>query len=549
MSRMLLSGVKERSVSKRGLVFLICIIILYALFRIAALPANPTETRGFTHDGAYLSIAARNLHDGNGFVLDALWPVFAQRGTLPMPCENANPLYPLLMAGVMALFGIAAPQAGFLVSALSSVGLIAAVVFLLRKYVGDLYIVVAIAFAVALFPPVWDSSWVIGPDELWVALMVAFVAALVRSERLAMAAVAGLFFGLAWLTRSAATTVLPGLLVWAPMALGWRKAIPRMVVLAGAAAVVAAPWLIYSKKLWGEPLHSNAAAMTAAHVDSWQYGRMVTRGFHKPTPARPPAEVFKENPGRFVSEWARGIVPVLRELLRSTQGSVGVAVLPTGGRAASLGVLVLLAAIAVLFRPAVLRHPMTISIGAFTAVFVAVLSMGGTWTEGRYFILNHVFFVAWTGVTLYEIAKEYHGRRWPPLYVAGFALAALYIAVLLPISDYRDASYQRSVNADVAAYAQAARSVNEAITRAAPVVVGDYPYYYSAATKAQALAIPEATDEYLLSFMDRYAATHVVLSEKEREFWRPAWAENVPQGLRLQTVWQQKYYIYARVHE
>jgi hypothetical protein len=539
---------KDHYTSRRGLLLIVLGLLLYALFRIATLPSNPADTQGFTHDGAYLSIAARNLHEGKGYVLDALWPVFAQRGSLPMPCENANPLYPVLMAIAMSLWSIGAPQAGFLISALSSVALIVAVLFMVRPYVGNLYAAMAIGCIVAFFPPVWDSSWTVGPDEMWIAFMVAFVAALVRSDRLSNAALAGLFFGLAWLTRSAATTVLPGLGIWVLFTQGWRKAVPRMALFGLIAAAVATPWLIYSAKLWGSPLHSNTGSMMSAHVDSWKYGNEVTRAFHSPVAAAPYIEVFKQDPVRFVSHCLGGAVAATRELFRSTQGSMGVAVLPTAGRALSLGILLALGIVAVIYRPRVWRSPAMISVIVFSAIFVAFLSMGGVWAEGRYFLMIHVLFVAWLCVTLWDIWREYRGGGRPPLYTTALAAAALYAAVLLPMSDYRDARYQRSPNPERVEYARTVKNLDDTLLHGSPVIVGNYPFYYSFATKAQALAIPSSTDEYLLDFMDQYHADHVILSTSEQAFWRPTWtAGMLPVGLQVLGVGSRGYYIYKRI--
>ena len=64
---------------------------------------------------------------------------------------------------------------------------------------------------------------------------------------------------------------------------------------------------------------------------------------------------------------------------------------------------------------------------------------------------------------------------------------------------------------------------NDQISHGAPVIVGLYPYIYTVATGAQALAIPEADDGYLRAYMDKYHARTVLLSSEERAYWRPAW--------------------------
>ena len=55
------------------------------------------------------------------------------------------------------------------------------------------------------------------------------------------------------------------------------------------------------------------------------------------------------------------------------------------------------------------------------------------------------------------------------------------------------------------------------------------------ATGAQALCIPQSDDDHLLAYMNKYGAPQVLLSESEREFWRPAWKNEaaLPAGLRV----------------
>src|SRR5712664_592271 len=81
-------------------------VSVYILLRIVTIPAHPESTNGFWHDSAYLTIIARNLLAGRGYVNDAHWLVFLNPDTLPMPYHNGNPLYPTLMAVISFASGV-----------------------------------------------------------------------------------------------------------------------------------------------------------------------------------------------------------------------------------------------------------------------------------------------------------------------------------------------------------------------------------------------------------------------------------------------------------
>ena len=164
------------------------VLSAYTIFRVLTLPADPQHAIGMMHDSSYLTIVARNLLAGKGFVLDALWLVPLQPDHLPMPYHNANPLYPISIAITSWLTASMCSGLVSFASALSGVALILALTFLLTRYVSHPLKAFGIAVLVAAFPPVWVLSWVNLTDGLWLVLMIAFSAALVRSERMEMAA-------------------------------------------------------------------------------------------------------------------------------------------------------------------------------------------------------------------------------------------------------------------------------------------------------------------------------------------------------------------------
>src|SRR5207302_1604743 len=75
------------------------IVAIYIGVRLSLLPADASASWGFTHDSAYIGIVARNVIAGLGLVNQAHWLVFLAPDSLPMPFHNANPLYPLAVAG------------------------------------------------------------------------------------------------------------------------------------------------------------------------------------------------------------------------------------------------------------------------------------------------------------------------------------------------------------------------------------------------------------------------------------------------------------------
>jgi hypothetical protein len=112
---------------------------------------------------------------------------------------------------------------------------------------------------------------------------------------------------------------------------------------------------------------------------------------------------------------------------------------------------------------------------------------------------------------------------------ASMVLAGLFVALVLLPSAVRSATFYREPdNEEKIPYQAAAQTVNQTISHGAPVVVGFHPYLYSIFTGAQSLAIPQSDDNYLLTYMDKYHACCVMLTDQERDFWRPQWRAALP---------------------
>src|SRR5436309_14577919 len=84
----------------REWLLLFAVVIGYLLARMLLVPTRPEFTYAFSHDSGYLADVAANLLSGKGYVDDALWLVFLQPASVPMPYHNANPLFPTLTAAV-----------------------------------------------------------------------------------------------------------------------------------------------------------------------------------------------------------------------------------------------------------------------------------------------------------------------------------------------------------------------------------------------------------------------------------------------------------------
>jgi hypothetical protein len=500
--------------------------LLYFVIRIALLPADRLTTGGFSHDGAYLTLVARNLMAGKGLVLDSLWLVFLQPDRLPLPYHNANPLFPILNAGFSSLFGTDVVLSSFLLSILGSVFLWASVTWLLRHYFPEHpRLTLAASFLTVLFPEPWTSSWNALTDEVWCALMVGSVAALVRSERKGMAVLAAAFWALAWLTRSMASLAVPAGLVWMVLALGVRKTAVRAALMTVVGLAICSPWLIHTARTWGSPLRSDGDYMFSTHA---YYAHKfepfsAVHVWHTPTPPLKPGEVIRLYPGEVWKAWSSKVWMSFKMILAGACYKS----IP------ALGVLLLLAALVAWRERRSLWSPEAAAFLVYFLTFFAAVSILGPYLEPRYFIFGYTLFAAWLWMHLLRMASSVPGGERSPGVSAPLVLAGGFLVLFLLPQGYHVAQEARYPNPGLERYRQAALRFDHDVVHGAPVVVGFHPYLYTMYTGAPALGIPNADDAYLLRYMEKYGARHVLLSEYERGFWKPAWNAGPPPGLRL----------------
>lgn len=121
------------------------------------------------------------------------------------------------------------------------------------------------AAVVALYPGLVLSSVYLMPDALYGTLAVLSLL-LVRHRAVAFAAPAGVVAGVAILTRSVGLSLLAasGLLAaWSGLArqAPWRVALARLAVFGVTAALVVAPWLLFTTRVAGGPLLDATSGM------------------------------------------------------------------------------------------------------------------------------------------------------------------------------------------------------------------------------------------------------------------------------------------------
>ena len=148
--------------------------------------------------------------------------------------------------------------------------------------------------------------------------------------------------------------------------------------------------------------------------------------------------------------------------------------------------------------------------------------------------MTYTFFAIWLALSVSQFIADFHdGRR--GLLNFSLVLAIGVLAVIITGTDRYLAMNAQEPDPFKIAYLHTAEEVNRTIACGKPVVVGTFPYYYTVATGAQSLSIPQSDDSYLLEYMKKYGAKYILLSESEREFWKPGWkldADSAP-GIRF----------------
>jgi 4-amino-4-deoxy-L-arabinose transferase-like glycosyltransferase len=497
--------------------------LAYVALRFLLIPRFPQVCYGFRHDSAYLAIVARNLLAGRGFVLDALWLNFDNPPSLPMPYRNANPLFPFLVATLSKVTGSPVVWSAFALSALASALLLFAS-FLLARNFFDQTKAFGMACLIVILPEVWTASWMALTDELWLALILFSVAFLMRSDQLRSCIYSGIFFGLAWLTRSLAIVALPSVIVFLLLRYGWKSGLRKAITFCLISLLVASPWIIRNMRLGNVSSDDNSKVIAV-----WAYyvsgNDSAIKAFHSPNAPSSLINLISKHPIAVAERAWQGSRPLFIILLKSFSG---------GSR---LGTIIFLLLVGLCITSpgcrGLLRSPGLAAFTLYIVLLFILLSVVGRWTETRYFALLHVLVGLWILTCIFH----QHGRR----QVLSVVFAVCFYAVVIRVA-YLNAVWLRSVDEKQLTYFTAAQIVASR-TNSMPVVVGFYPYNYTFVTGAQALAIPNSDDDYLVAFMNKYNACYLFLRADELKFFKPEWQTQLPSNLILASH-QQDFYLF-----
>ena len=531
---------RDRVGAPRGAVVLLfaAVALTYAVLLIVGLPHAPFDVNGFTHDSAYVDRLARNLAAGRGFVNDALWPVFLKPASIPLPFHNQNPLYAIAIAILAPVVSGDTGLAGFMISAAANAAIFWALGMLaferLGLGVGESLIVGA---AGALLPSVFYTGGRYLPDAMCAAALLWCFVWTCRRQRWAPL-MAGVFFGLSWLTRSTAVLALPAIGVLMLTDRGFRRSLLDGAVMGAAALVVVSPWLVHTAHVWGSPFRSDGPFSLVAEFQArLSYGGEQQRFWHSlPTPPRL-GGLIASHPGEWLSFYAHSFPALLRDIAAGFANGI---VDPS-----SFFALMVICALAALGAWGLWRKRASLSREARSVVFafatflvtnVAFFALLGGSIELRYLCAMNALVGAALAVAAVRagrlVRSEGMAAHRVEAVVVGLALVGTALALRADVRIHR---FLRERNGETYSYYALARRVSAAAPGNDPVVVGNAPYFFNIATDRRALSIPESTDAELQSYMVRYGSRHVLLTDDERKFWRPTWAApaGVPPFLRV----------------
>lgn len=496
-----------------------------ALLRWLLLPGADPLVGGLSHDSAYLVLVADNLRAGRGYINDASWLVFLRPESLPMPYHNANPLYPTLMAWLADLLTISTVEAGFGLGALGSLLLFGGLVWLLVRLEVSPGRATILALGGTLFPPVFADSLKLVPDTLCSALAMLCLGCLVRGQRLQLAAVGGICFGLAWLTRSSVVLMLPAVAGYLLLTYGIRRGGTRFILFGLFAGLVALPWLVHTARVWGNPFRSDSSYYLWQSYHARDFDGSVERFWHSPQPPLSFLDLLRREPGLVVRHCLTGIPKLMRKLAADWCG--------TPRMAGLLGVLAFLALgkVPAWFGSSDVRRnfrPETVALLLFIVTMVLGFSPRGYEFEGRYFDLLATLLgvlLVYAGIVAFA-ERRYTTARQGAYHAILLTLCSFFWLFMTPLGN--GAAYRKygQPGGDYAAYQTLARQAQKRIGPGQTVVVGEWPYLYTLVNGVSALSIPEADDEFLRRYLKQYGARHVFLTREELKFWRPHWEQD-----------------------
>jgi 4-amino-4-deoxy-L-arabinose transferase-like glycosyltransferase len=232
-------------------------------------------------DAGNILEVGRNLAQGRGYVTYAKWDFYGEPGPVVHPEGNRQPLVPLVAAATFAL-GADTAAAARLITLAASLGALALLYLLMRRWLGPGLALAGVAVA-ALEPAfLWFSARV-QPEPYFALIFFAALALAGDFERERPSLVRPIFVGallsLTYLCRLNGALLLVAYLAALFVAYRRRAFAPAALALL-AFAVVAAPWWVRNVRAFGDPFYSQAKYFIIApnpdqvyavkrHVPSW----------------------------------------------------------------------------------------------------------------------------------------------------------------------------------------------------------------------------------------------------------------------------------------
>jgi 4-amino-4-deoxy-L-arabinose transferase-like glycosyltransferase len=349
---------------------------------------------------------------------------------------------------------------------------------------------------------------------------------------------AGVFFGIAWLTRSTAVLALPAIGIYMLLDRGFRRTLLDGLVMGLAALVVASPWLVYTAQVWGSPFRSDGPfSLVATFQANLVYGGEQQRYWHSlPTPPRL-GLLIRSHTAEWLSFYVHSFAPLLRAIVgglaNGVVGSASYVALAVVGVLSAFGSWRLWIARSSLSRQDV---GLVLAFATFIATNLAFFALLGGYIELRYVgPMNALVAVVLAIVAVRAARLVRSGGMGSQRLAAAMVGVAVVGAALALREDLRIYRFQREHNVATVAYYSLARRMSADAAGDDPVVVGDVPYFFNLATDRRALSIPWSTDDELRDYMTRYGSRHVLLTGDEQKYWRPSWTSDaaVPAFLRI----------------
>lgn len=484
------------------------LLAAWTVARLALIPADPALTNEFTHDSGYIGIVARNLAAGNGYVNDAYWLLFLNPDSLPMPFHNANPLYPTLIAAIMWLTGVDAAKAGALISAVCSPVLAVAVFLLIRRFTPDFRFALVGAAAAVVWPGSFRDSFSVVPDALCTSLAFSAFAALVRSRAAWQFAATGILFGLAWLTRSSALLILPGMLAWIFLhnKTAWIR--PSATLLA-AAALTASPWLVRTVEVRGSPFASDNSYYWLQEYHAQVGNRDLGQYWRSLDEPRSFSQILREEPVRFAAFVLKGLPRFAYTFL------TGIADWSKPAAAAFL-IAVLLSVWWVPWRITSIPPAATVLLST-----LALTVRPGSF-EARYWSISSLLVLLWA-LWSFKVAAV-------PLWTR--TLLGLCLLFFTLVQDINTIRKWLPLDPQRVAYREQVQSFQTDLSPGESVIT-DEPYLFTYFTGRSAISPPFVPPARLAPFMAKYHARFLLLPADRLEYFYPGAPQTLPPTVRL----------------